>query len=108
MLHTNENEKITKTEFQAKIASGITLVDFWAPWCGPCRMMSPIVDELAVELKDKANIIKVNVDENHDLASEFGITSIPSLLLFKNGKKINQMVGAQSKPNLKQFIESAF
>ena len=108
MLHTYANEKITKAEFQAQIASGITLVDFWAPWCGPCRMMSPIVDELAVELKGKANVIKVNVDENHNLASEFGITSIPALLLFNNGKKVNQMVGAQSKPNLKQFIEAAF
>jgi thioredoxin 1 len=89
------------------VAEGITLVDFWAPWCGPCRMIAPILDELAGELKDKAKIVKINVDENPTVAGQFGVMSIPTLLLFKNGKKIDQKVGGQAKPQLKAFIEQA-
>jgi thioredoxin 1 len=89
------------------VAEGITLVDFWAPWCGPCRMIAPILDELAGELKDKAKIVKINVDENPMVAGQFGVMSIPTLLLFKNGKKVDQKVGGQAKPQLKAFIEQA-
>jgi thioredoxin 1 len=98
---------ITDTEFQDTVAKGVTLVDFWAPWCGPCRMIAPILDELAGELKDKARIVKINVDENPQVASQFGVMSIPTLLLFKNGKKVDQRVGGQAKPQLKAFIEQA-
>jgi thioredoxin 1 len=98
---------ITDAEFQGTVAEGITLVDFWAPWCGPCRMIAPILDELAGELKDKARIVKINVDENPLVAGQFGVMSIPTLLLFKNGKKVDQKVGGQAKPKLKAFIEQA-
>ena len=98
---------ITDAEFQNTVAEGITLVDFWAPWCGPCRMIAPILDELAGELKDKARIVKINVDENPLVAGQFGVMSIPTLLLFKNGKKVDQKVGGQAKPQLKAFIEQA-
>ena len=89
------------------MSAGVTLVDFWAPWCGPCRMIAPILDELAGELKDKAKIVKINVDENPLVAGQFGVMSIPTLLLFKNGQKVDQKVGGQAKPALKAFIEQA-
>lgn len=98
---------ITDADFQTTVAQGVTLVDFWAPWCGPCRMIAPILDELAGELKDKARIVKINVDENPLVASQFGVMSIPTLLLFKNGQKVDQKVGGQAKPQLKSFIEQA-
>ena len=98
---------ITDAEFKTTVAQGVTLVDFWAPWCGPCRMIAPILDELAVELKDKAKIVKINVDENPVVAGQFGVMSIPTLLLFKDGKKVDQKVGGQAKPQLKAFIEQA-
>jgi thioredoxin 1 len=98
---------ITDGEFQATVASGVTLVDFWAPWCGPCRMIAPILDELAGELAGKAQIVKINVDENPMVAGQFGVMSIPTLLLFKDGQKVDQKVGGQAKPALKAFIEQA-
>jgi thioredoxin 1 len=76
------------------------LVDFWAEWCGPCRMIGPIVEELATELTGRLKVVKVNVDEAQDLAGQFGIMSIPTLLLFKKGEVVNQMVGAMSKGNI--------
>lgn len=85
---------------------GVALVDFWAPWCGPCRMLAPVIDELAEEFDGKAKICKVNTDEVQDLAVEFGIRSIPTILFFKNGEVVDQMVGAQSKQALKDKLNS--
>ena len=98
---------LDERNFKETVSNGITLVDFWAPWCGPCRMIAPILDELAGELKDQARIVKINVDENPVVAGQFGIMSIPTLLLFKNGQKVDQKVGGQAKPQLKAFIEQA-
>jgi thioredoxin 1 len=98
---------ISDSEFQATVASGVTLVDFWAPWCGPCKMIAPVLDELAGELQGKAKIVKMNVDDNPEVAGSFGIMSIPTLILFKDGKPVNKLVGGQPKPQLKAFIESA-
>ena len=98
---------ITDAEFQGTVATGVTLIDFWAPWCGPCKMIAPILDELAGELDGRAKIVKINVDDNPQVASQYGIMSIPTLLLFKDGKKVDQKVGALAKPALKNFIEAA-
>jgi thioredoxin 1 len=100
-------QQITDDQFQSTIAQGVTLVDFWAPWCGPCKMIAPILDELAGELQGKAKIVKINVDDNPVVAGQFGIMSIPTLLLFKDGKKVDQKVGGQPKPQLKAFIQQA-
>ena len=82
------------------------LVDFWAPWCGPCRMQGPILDELAEEVGDWAEVVKLNVDENQQKAGEFGVSSIPSLKVFRNGTAVAEMVGVQQKDALKEALES--
>ncbi|RAP74046.1 thioredoxin [Paenibacillus montanisoli] len=96
---------LTKDTFNQSIESGVTLVDFWAPWCGPCKMQLPIVEELAGELSGTATIAKINVDEEPELASQFGVMSIPTLILFKNGQPVDKMVGLQSKDALKNKIQ---
>lgn len=83
------------------------LVDFWADWCGPCKMIAPIIDQLADEFDGKVKIAKVNVDDNRDLASRFKIMSIPTLLLFKGGEIVDQIMGARPKAELEKFIQKA-
>lgn len=80
------------------------LVDFWAPWCGPCQMMGPIVEELAQEIRDKAKVGKINVDENPNTASKFGVMSIPTLKIFKGGKVVKEFIGVQNKDVLKEEL----
>lgn len=82
------------------------LVDFWAEWCGPCRMVGPVVDELAGEFEGQAKIGKVDVDNNPEISSKYGIRSIPSLLIFKNGEVVDQIVGAVPKAQLKKQLEA--
>ncbi len=89
--------ELTAENFDATIAEGVTMADFWAPWCGPCRMIAPVIEELAVDFEGKAKIGKVNTDEEQELAVKYGIRSIPSILFFKNGELADQMVGAASK-----------
>lgn len=81
------------------------IVDFWAPWCGPCQMQGPIMDALSGEVEGKAKIMKVNVDENTELASQYGIMSIPALKVFKNGEVVEEMVGVHQKDQLMEVIE---
>jgi thioredoxin 1 len=83
------------------------LVDFWAEWCGPCKMLAPVLDELAGELAGKAKVAKVDIDQHQELAVQFGIQSIPTLLVFKGGKVVGQTVGLKSKAALKALVEGA-
>lgn len=83
------------------------LVDFWATWCKPCKMVAPIVDELADDYEGKVNFVKVDVDSNQKIAANYGIMSIPTLMIFKNGKPVSNIVGAKPKAELKKSLESA-
>ena len=83
------------------------LVDFWAPWCAPCRMVSPVIEELAKEYKDKVEFAKVNVDETPFVASSYGIMSIPTLIIFKGGKPVEQVIGFKPKDQLKKLLDNA-
>ncbi|MFB9777758.1 thioredoxin [Brevibacterium otitidis] len=98
---------VTDANFEAEVlqADKPVLVDFWAPWCGPCRMVSPIVDEIGEENAEKLKVVKVNTDENMQTASTYGITSIPALYVFKDGKVAKTIIGAQPKPMLMQQLE---
>lgn len=87
-------------------SSGVVMVDFWATWCGPCKTIAPAVEELAKEFAGKAKIVKVNTDENPDLAMRYKITGIPALMFFKNGKPIEQIIGAVPKGHLKAKLDS--
>lgn len=92
-------------EQEVNKSSSPVLVDFWAPWCGPCRAVSPVLDELAAKYAGKIKIGKVNVDEEPALASKFRVMSIPTLILFKNGLLVTQVVGARSLPDLEAMIQ---
>ena len=82
-------------------------VDFWAEWCGPCRMVGPVVEQIAQSYSDKIKVVKLNVDENQEIAMKYGIQSIPSLLIFKNGKEIKRTIGAAPKDTYVKFINEA-
>lgn len=100
-------QKITDANYKELLAQDkLVVVDFWAEWCGPCRSIAPIVDELATEFEGKAIIGKYNVDDDNALSSEMGIRNIPTLLFFKGGKLVDKQVGASSKADLKAKIEA--
>ena len=99
-------KNVSNHEFDPEISNSKlpVLVDFWAPWCGPCRMLSPVLDELAGEMNGKVKILKVNVDEEPELASKYGVMSIPTVIAFKQGKATNKVVGFRSKEEFKNMI----
>ncbi|MDD3775563.1 MAG: thioredoxin [Sulfurovaceae bacterium] len=98
--------ELNNSNFESTIKEGVSLVDFWAPWCGPCRMIAPVIEELANDFEGKANICKVNTDEEQDIAVKFGIRSIPTILFFKDGELVDQMIGAASKDTFAQKLNS--
>lgn len=102
----NTSIEVTDADFNDNVNKyGTIVVDCWAPWCGPCRMIAPVVEELAKELQGKIVFGKLNVDENQAIASQYGIMSIPSLLVFKDGKLVDKIVGALPKPMLKEKLQ---
>ena len=103
---TKSIQQVTDADFEQVINAGKPVfVDFWAPWCGPCRIIGPIVEELAPSYEGRAVITKMNVDDNPVVAQRFGVTSIPTLMMFKGGKLVDRMVGAAPKGALQQFID---
>jgi thioredoxin 1 len=100
--------EVTSSSWEKEVlqSDNIVLVDFWAVWCGPCRMVAPTVEDLAKEYSGKIKVTKLNTDENPDIASRYKIMGIPTLMFFKNGEKIDQIVGAVPKPQLKAKIDS--
>ncbi len=98
---------ITDKNFEQEVLKSTipTLVDFWAPWCAPCRIVGPIVEELGKEYEGKVKVVKLNVDDNPQTASEYSVMSIPTLMIFKAGKPVKTMIGAQGKEALKKGIE---
>lgn len=98
--------EITSSNFEETIkGSDVVLVDFWATWCGPCKMIAPIIDEIANEFQGKAVVGKVNVDENATLAEQFGIMSIPTMIIFKNGEIAEKMVGPRTKAQIEAALK---
>ena len=98
---------LTGANFDQQIAKGVTIVDFWAPWCGPCKMQTPILEKLAPKVAGRATIAKVNVDDHPDLAARFSVMSIPTILVFKDGQMVRQFVAVQQEAKLMAAIEEA-
>jgi thioredoxin 1 len=100
-------QEVTDATFDQKVlkSEGAVLVDFWATWCGPCRAVAPVLEEIAQEKEDKLTILKLDVDENQRTAGQFGVMSIPTMILFRNGQPVKQIVGAKPKSALLRDLE---
>jgi len=98
--------ELNNENFKDNTQEGVALVDFWAPWCGPCRMIAPVINELAIEFEGIANICKVNTEEQGELTAEYGVRSIPTILIMKNGEIVDQIIGATSKAILEEKINA--
>jgi thioredoxin 1 len=99
--------KFTDANFKDETKEGVVLVDFFATWCGPCKMLAPVIEELAGEYEGKVKIGKLDVDENPETAGQFGVQSIPTIIIFKDGQEVDKMLGFQSKEALKEHIDKA-
>ncbi|MCL2931468.1 MAG: thioredoxin [Trichodesmium sp. MAG_R03] len=104
---STEEDEINNDNFQEKVIGSTlpVLIDFWAPWCGPCRMVAPVVDEIKSQYKGQIKVFKVNTDDLPDIASKYGIRSIPTLMIFKDGQRVDMIVGAVPKTTLSNTIE---
>lgn len=102
-------QSVSDNEWDVEVLSSDTpvLVDFWAPWCGPCRMVAPVVDELADEYDGKVKFVKLNTDDNIETASRYGIRSIPTIMVFKGGEAVDQVIGFRPKSELKKSLDKA-
>lgn len=101
--------QVTDADFEKDVlnASDTVIVDFWAEWCGPCKALSPLVDELAEEIKGKARVVKMNIDDNPNTPTKYGVRGIPTLMVFKGGKVVETKVGGMSKAQLQQWAEAS-
>ncbi len=98
---------LTQDNFDDNVADGVSLIDFWAEWCGPCRMMTPILDDVAEDFEGRAKVFKVNVDDAQELAAKFSVSSIPTLLVLKDGAEVKRFVGVTQKTELAKALEAA-
>lgn len=98
---------VNSSEFKNAVKSGVTLVDFYADWCGPCKMIAPVLEQLSTEFEGKAHIVKLDVDASPDIAQSFGVMSIPTLIVFKDGEAVSKVVGFQQKAQLAALINRA-
>lgn len=97
---------INDESFKNEISKGLVLVDFWAPWCGPCKMIAPVLEEISEEMGDQVKVAKLNVDDNQVTTAEYGVMSIPTLLLFKDGEVVEKVIGFQPKENLVEVLSN--
>lgn len=102
----SEVKHLTSADFEEVTSKGTVLIDFWATWCGPCRMLGPVLDQVAAEVGDDAVIAKVNVEEEQELAAKFGVRSIPAIFILKDGKVVKDFVGLKDKATLVEAIKS--
>lgn len=98
---------LDENSFDKNVATGVTLVDFYADWCGPCRMLSPVLEDVAKELKGKAKIAKLDIDNSQKIAAHYQVMSVPTMILFKDGKEVNRLIGLRDAEGVKKFINSA-
>ena len=98
-------EELTDKTYEVETSEGLVVIDFWAPWCGPCRMQSPVVDQLAEEMEGQVEFFKMNVDEETKVASEFGIMSIPTMIVKKDGQVVEKLVGFHDKARLEKVLQ---